>query len=187
MEAEFPNLIAKASSENLKENLTDHLEDIKENISSLEKIYEIMETSAKTKDVNIDSLVMQQDSVFKSLPESIKDAALLLSCQKIRHHKVAFYTTLASLSKTLDENKIAKKLREIIKAEKKSQKQISKSAIANIQDNQDALAKEERKKEKEQKQALKEKEKLEKQKQKEAKKAEKENLKNVKIETEYDD
>ena len=85
------------------------------------------------------------------------------------------------------ENKIAKKLREIIKAEKKSQKQISKSAIANIQDNQDALAKEERKKEKEQKQALKEKEKLEKQKQKEAKKAEKENLKNVKIETEYDD
>ena len=191
LENQFPSLIQKASSENLKQNLQDHLEDIKENISVLEKIFSILETNASEKKVNIDSLVMQEDSVFKTLPESIKDAALLLSCQKIRHHKVAFYTTLASLSKTLEENKIAKKLREIIKSEKKSQKEISKTAIENIEDQQHQIKKAAEKKEKAKRQAQKEKEKLSKKAEKEAKKLQKEKqqqlIKNTKIETEYDD
>lgn len=191
LENQFPSLIQKASSENLKQNLQDHLEDIKENISVLEKIFSTLETNASEKKVNIDSLVMQEDSVFKTLPESIKDAALLLSCQKIRHHKVAFYTTLASLSKTLEENKIAKKLREIIKSEKKSQKEISKTAIENIEDQQHQIKKAAEKKEKAKRQAQKEKEKLSKKAEKEAKKLQKEKqqqlIKNTKIETEYDD
>ncbi|MFG6391692.1 MAG: DUF892 family protein, partial [Candidatus Amulumruptor sp.] len=66
---------------------------------------------------------------------AIRDAGLILAAQKVEHYEIATYGTLAAFADAMNETKVAKLLRSILKDEKKSDKDLTPWALQSVNQN----------------------------------------------------
>lgn len=104
----LPLVIEAASSKKLKEALSEHLEETREQVGRLEIVFRELgqEISGKPCDI-MEHLLNKATQVIQSdYDHSVKDAALINCAQHVEHYEIASYGMLKSLAKNFEYDRI---------------------------------------------------------------------------------
>ena len=133
--ASLPKLIALASCEGLKEGLSDHLEETKNQVMRIEKIFSILDMPARKIPCEaMEGLLKEAESLVKNKSKSpTLDAAIISAAQKVEHYEMASYGTLRSFAKHLDLNgEIVDLIQETLDEEGSADKKLTKIADGSL-------------------------------------------------------
>ncbi|MEP6936568.1 MAG: ferritin-like domain-containing protein [Chthoniobacterales bacterium] len=92
----LPKMAKKASSEELRDALEEHLEVTKRQVTRLEKVFESLGKSAKAKTCEaMKGLIKEAEEMMEEdAEESVMDAAIIGCAQKVEHYEIASYGTV---------------------------------------------------------------------------------------------
>jgi len=100
----LPKLIKGATSEDLKQTITTHLEETKNQVTRLESIFEsIGEKAAAKKCLAMEGLLNEANELLSDTDKGteVRDVAIISAAQKVEHYEIASYGTLRTLAGTL--------------------------------------------------------------------------------------
>jgi len=126
--ASLPKLIKLASSKELKESLTHHLEETKNQLARIKKMFSFLDEPFKQKTCDaMKGLLKEAEELVKDkTPSSTLDAAIISAAQKVEHYEIASYGTLRSFAKHLELDKeIAKLIQETLDEEGNANKKLT--------------------------------------------------------------
>lgn len=118
----LPKMAANATSNALSCTILEHLTMTENQITRLEKVFDLMGEKAEGKKCEaMAGLLKEGDSILEETePGSVRDAGIIAASQKIEHYEIASYGTLAAFAKTLGENDAAKLLTQTLAEEKEA-------------------------------------------------------------------
>ena len=130
----IPKMIKKATSEELNEALTSHLEETKEQISRLEKVFTLIEVKAKAEKCDaMEGLIKEASEIMESCEKgSMRDAGIISAAQKVEHYEIATYGTLRQFAETLNLTEVEKLLAITLQEEKEADLKLSDVAMDAI-------------------------------------------------------
>lgn len=130
----IPKMIKNATSEDLIDALTDHLEVTKEQVTRLEKVFaSLAEKPVAKKCEAMTGLIKEAEEIMKETEEGVvRDAAIILAGQKVEHYEIATYGTLRAFANVLNEDEAAGLLEETLTEEKDADEILSKIALSSI-------------------------------------------------------
>jgi ferritin-like metal-binding protein YciE len=140
----LPKLEKAATSEELATAFADHLAVTEEQVSRLEKVFEMLGEKPRGKKCEaMEGLVKEAESIIEDTEDgtSTRDVALIISAQKVEHYEIAAYGGLTTLAKTIGKEDIANLLGETLEEEKETDELLTQIAESNI--NQAAASEEE--------------------------------------------
>ncbi len=107
IEESLPKLIKLASLPDLRDALTNHLRETKNQITRIERIFKILDHKAEEKNSeSMEGLIHEGDEMLEKKEKSpLLDAAIIAGAQKIEHYEIASYGTLKSFAKHLNLDK----------------------------------------------------------------------------------
>lgn len=117
----LPKLAEAATSGELRDAFTNHLEETKEHVSRLEQVFELLGEKAQAKKCDaMEGITEEGASVIEDTEEgsSTRDAALILAGQKAEHYEIATYGGLVQIATTLGLDEIANILESTLEEEK---------------------------------------------------------------------
>ena len=116
----LPKMIAEATSTDLKDALTEHLEVTKTQASRLEQIFESSGEKAKAEKCKGMQGVIQEgsDLIREIEDENVRDAAIIASAQRVEHYEMAGYGTARNYASLLEDDNAAQLLQETLDEEK---------------------------------------------------------------------
>jgi ferritin-like metal-binding protein YciE len=123
----LPKIIKAVSSANLKEGLTNHLEETKGHVTRLERIGEIVGKKMAGKTcAGMKGVLEEGSEVLKDTEEgSVRDAALISACQRVEHYEMAGYGSARDFAKLLDLDDVADLLEQTLEEEKAADKTLT--------------------------------------------------------------
>lgn len=126
----LPDMITGASSPDLKNAFKTHLEETKEQIKRLEKIFKLLAIDEKEILCKAaKGLIEECKEVFKKFEKSpLRDAALISKAQRIEHYEISAYGTLRTFAKELRLREIADLLKLTLNEESNADKKLTKIA-----------------------------------------------------------
>lgn len=126
----LPKMIKKASSEELVEALTMHLEETEMHIQRLNEVFESIDKKPTGKKCDaMEGLLKEADSIMETSEEgAMCDAGIILAGQKVEHYEIATYGTLCAFAKILGNEKANMLLNEILAEEKNADAKLSEIA-----------------------------------------------------------
>lgn len=135
----LPKLAKAAASDELREGFEAHLEQTKEHVARLERIFEMLGESPKGKKcAGMQGLVEEGSEVIKEdLAGAVLDAALIGAAQRVEHYEIAAYGTVVAFAETLGENDHVALLEATLSEEKETDEKLTELAK---QINQEALS-----------------------------------------------
>jgi ferritin-like metal-binding protein YciE len=119
----LPLLKHAASSQKLKNVLSSHLDDTREQIGRLEAIFEKMghRPEARTPEAILGLTHEAEKVISDTAPQSaIRDAGLIVAAQKLEHYEITSYGSLAQHARTLDYDAIDEILETSLMEEKEA-------------------------------------------------------------------
>ena len=130
----LPKMTKNATSDALKQALTSHLEETVEQVSRLEKVFEIIGEKAVAKKCDaMEGLLKEGEGIMEETELGVvRDAGIIAACQKVEHYEIATYGTLHAFATTLGEEKAAKLLALTLEEEKKADVTLTEIALATI-------------------------------------------------------
>ncbi len=135
----LPKMRKAATGKELAASFDSHLAETEAQISTLEQVFDLMGEKPKTKKCDaMEGLISETESIIADTEKgsAIRDAGLILAAQKVEHYEIATYGTLAAFADAMEEAKVAKLLRSILRDEKKSDKKLTILALESV--NEDA-------------------------------------------------
>jgi ferritin-like metal-binding protein YciE len=118
----LPKMIGKATDRELKEALSEHLEQTRGHIQRLEQVFEMH--GAEVKAVNcpaIDGIIKEANEIVGDIGDkSVLDAAIVAAAQAVEHYEITRYGTLATWAKQLGREDCAEILVETLEEEKEA-------------------------------------------------------------------
>ena len=123
----IPKMIKNATSDELVEALTGHLEETKTHVTRLEEVFSsIGEKAVAKKCEAMAGLTKEAGEIMEETEQGVvRDAGIILAGQKVEHYEIATYGTLASFAKTLGEDEAASLLEETLNEEKAADEKLS--------------------------------------------------------------
>jgi len=100
----LPKMIKGATSEDLKQTITDHLEQTKNHATRLESAFaSIGEKPKAVKCLAMEGLLKEADELLTDTEKGteVRDAAIISAAQKVEHYEIASYGTLKTLAASL--------------------------------------------------------------------------------------
>jgi ferritin-like metal-binding protein YciE len=131
----FPKLIKSASSADLKEALTTHLQETENQVIRLEQIFEILGEDIEEKEcAGMEGILSECDDMINGKSKSpILDAAIMSAARKVEHYEMASYGTLSSFANHLDlDSEIIELLHENLDEEGAADKKLTKIADGTL-------------------------------------------------------
>lgn len=131
----LPNLIKAASFPELKEGLTHHLKETKNQVSRLEKIFSLLGLKPKEKLCKgMKGILKEGDELVQNKQKSATlDATIISAAQKVEHYEIASYGTLRSFAKYLDlDRQIIDLIQETLDEEGNANKTLTKVAEGSL-------------------------------------------------------
>jgi ferritin-like metal-binding protein YciE len=127
-------MIKNATSEELNKALTSHLEETKEHVTRLEKIFSLIDVKAKTKKCDaMDGLIEEASGIMEECEEgSMRDAGIISAAQKVEHYEIASYGTLRQFAETMELTEVEKLLATTLQEEKEADLKLSEVAMEAI-------------------------------------------------------
>ena len=136
----IPKMIKNATSDELVEALTNHLEETKAQVTRLEDVFASIGEKAEAKKCEaMAGLAKEGEEIMKGTEEGVvRDAGIISAAQKIEHYEIASYGTLASFARVLGEDEAASLLEETLNEEKAADEILSQiSDSINVEANDD--------------------------------------------------
>lgn len=133
----LPKLAKAATSEELRQAFTSHLEETKGHVTRLEQVFELMGHKPQAKKCDaMEGITEEGASVIEDTEEgtSTRDVALILAGQKAEHYEIATYGGLAQIARTLGLSEVADLLKATLTEEKKADTKLSDLAEDSIND-----------------------------------------------------
>ena len=123
----IPKMIKNATSGELVEALTGHLEETKNHVTRLEEVFSsIGEKAVAKKCEAMAGLTKEAGEIMEDTEKGVvRDAGIILAGQKVEHYEIATYGTLASFAKILGENEAVSLLEETLNEEKTADVKLS--------------------------------------------------------------
>jgi ferritin-like metal-binding protein YciE len=133
----LPKLAKAATSDELRDAFTSHLEETKVHVKRLEQVFELLGEKAQAKKCDaMEGITEEGASIIDDTEDgtSTRDVALILAGQKAEHYEIATYGGLAQIAKTLGLNDVATLLETTLKEEKKADSTLTELAKGSIND-----------------------------------------------------
>lgn len=130
----LPKMAKNASSEKLKKSIEEHTAVTEEQVSRVEKLFEIVGKKATAKKCEaMDGLIKEGQDIMESTePGPVRDAGIISASQKIEHYEIATYGTLRAFANTLGETEAVKLLEQTLDEEKEADKILTEAAYNDI-------------------------------------------------------
>jgi ferritin-like metal-binding protein YciE len=127
----LPKFAKSATSDELKAAFEMHLTETENQITRLEKVFELIGVRAAGKKCEaMEGLVEEGKGMLEETEDGslTRDAALISSAQKIEHYEIASYGTLRTLANTIGLPEAAAILSEILEEEKNTDVKLTQIA-----------------------------------------------------------
>lgn len=126
----LPKLIEKARHEDLKDALQEHLDVTREQIRRLDDIFRMLGESASGETCKGMKGVIAEgdDLVSDAKDDSVRDAGIIASAQRVEHYEIAGYGTVRTYAKLLGRTEIANLLEQTLQEEKDADKTLNEIA-----------------------------------------------------------
>lgn len=122
----IPKLIKAATSEALKEGLTNHLKETEGHVTRLEKVFASIGEDAKSKPcAAMKGLVEEGGEATEEEDDQSRDAAIIAAAQKVEHYEIATYGTLRTWAESMGHSKAAQLLNETLEEEKAADEKLT--------------------------------------------------------------
>ncbi len=131
----LPKLAKAATSEELRDAFTNHLEETKEHVSRLEQAFQLLGAKAEAKKCDaMEGITEEGTSLIEDTEEgtATRDVALILAGQKAEHYEIATYGGLTEIAKSLGLDEIAQLLETTLEEEKKADELLTELAQGSI-------------------------------------------------------
>jgi ferritin-like metal-binding protein YciE len=140
----LPKMAKAAASEELRQGFDEHLEQTKEHVARLEKIFKALDESPKGKKcVGMEGLVKEGSEIIaEDFDDAVKDAGLIGAAQRVEHYEIAAYGTASEFARILGESEQVSLLEQTLEEEKETDQKLTELAKEiNPQANQELDAK----------------------------------------------
>lgn len=126
----LPEMISKATSQELTDALQQHLNLTEKQISRCEDVLERLNVKVAPQTSNaMEGLIRDAKAVIDSTTTgSVRDAGIICATQKVDHFKIATYGTLSAFADHLGEKESAKLLKETLQEEKQADQRLTQVA-----------------------------------------------------------
>ncbi len=126
----LPKMAKAASSDKLQQGFEEHLEQTKNHVQRLEKIFQTLGESPKGKKCKgMEGLIEEGSEVMEEDYEgSVMDAALIGAAQRVEHYEIAGYGTVRTMAETLGESDHVSLLEETLQEEKETDEKLTELA-----------------------------------------------------------
>lgn len=141
----LPKMAKAAASDGLRQGFEKHLEQTKEHVARLEKIFQALDESPKGKKcAGMEGLIKEGSEVIaEDFEDAVKDAALIGAAQRVEHYEIAAYGTASEFARILGESEHVSLLQQTLQEEKETDQKLSElGSEINQQANQQPEAKE---------------------------------------------
>jgi ferritin-like metal-binding protein YciE len=130
----LPKMAKSASSPQLRDAFTDHLEKTRSHLERLEQIFSSMGEQAKAKPCDgMKGLVEEGKSLIEEKPDSqVLDAGLIAAAQRVEHYEMAAYGSLKAWAEELGESEAVELLEETLREEKEADETLSRIAESGV-------------------------------------------------------
>ena len=131
----LPKMKKKATTDELKSAIEEHLAQTEEHVSRLERVFEICGKKAQAKKCDaMEGLTKEADSIVEETESNTmtRDAGIIMAAQKVEHYEIATYGSLVQLAKTLGRNDAAEILHQTLEEEKQADEKLTEIAEWNV-------------------------------------------------------
>jgi len=123
----LPKMAKAATSEELRAAFEGHLDQTKEHVVRLEKIFKALGESPNGKKCRgMEALIKEGGELIEEdlAPEEL-DAGLISAAQRVEHYEIAGYGCVSAYAKLLGEDQAESLLRQILEDEKRTDKKLT--------------------------------------------------------------
>jgi ferritin-like metal-binding protein YciE len=123
-------MIDAASSEELQNALTEHLEVTREQAKRIEQIFQNMGEKLKAeKCKGMEGVIKEGAEILsEDMDENVKDAAIISAAQRVEHYEMAGYGTVRTWANLLGESEAEELLQETLDEEKEADEKLNQLA-----------------------------------------------------------
>lgn len=117
----LPKIIKNVTSPDLKKGLESHLQETMHQIERLDRIFSKLDVSPRGKKcVGMEGVLGEGAEVLEEnmASEDLRDAAMIVACQKVEHYEIAGYGSACAFAKMLGETEAASLLNQTLEEEK---------------------------------------------------------------------
>lgn len=131
----LPKMAKAATSDELRQAFTDHLEATNGHVARLEEAFGILAEKVQAKKCEaMAGLTKEGDGIIEDTEKGTltRDVGLIMAAQKVEHYEIATYGSLAQLAKTLGKNDLADLMVKTLEEEKEADQLLTSIAENNI-------------------------------------------------------
>jgi ferritin-like metal-binding protein YciE len=130
----LPKMVEKATDPTLKSAFQSHLAETKNQVTRLERIFEMLNEPAKgTTCAAMDGILDEAQEVMGEIGDDIVlDAGMLSSAQAVEHYEITRYGTLVAFARRLGRQDCAKLLEETLAEEKDTDRKLTQIAEGQV-------------------------------------------------------
>jgi ferritin-like metal-binding protein YciE len=116
----LPTMAESSTAPELRNAFEQHLEETRNHVARLERVFSIVGVEAETEDNDIlDELTSSAKDIVGDIDDSyVKDAALIVSGNKVEHYEMAVYGSLVAFAQQLGYRDAASLLQQTLEEEK---------------------------------------------------------------------
>jgi len=116
----LPKMVEAASSEELKSAFEEHLEQTKEQVKRLDRVFKSIGEKPQGKTCEgMQGLLKEGEKIIAEIPKSpVLDAAIIGAAQKVEHYEISGYGTARTMAEMLGQQDAAELLEETLEEEK---------------------------------------------------------------------
>lgn len=130
----LPNIIQTVSIPNLKRAIEIHLEQSRNHIRRLDKVFTYLNYSPWGERCEaMEGLLKETVKIMRTVDNpGVRDAALITALQRVEHYEIASYGTVRTYAKELGYKAVESLLRETLEEEMGANKQLTKLAEGSL-------------------------------------------------------
>jgi ferritin-like metal-binding protein YciE len=131
----LPKMARAATSTELKEAFTNHLEETKVHVERLEQVFGLLEEKAQAKKCEaMEGITKEGDGIIEETESgtSTRDVGLILAGQKVEHYEISTYGGLEQLARNLGRDDVAELLRQTLEEEKTADRLLTTVAEESV-------------------------------------------------------
>ncbi|MCE7054665.1 ferritin-like domain-containing protein [Algoriphagus sp. AGSA1] len=131
----LPKMKDASTSLKLSKAIGSHLEETEEHVNRLEKVFRLLDERAQAKKCEaMEGLLAEATTIVEDTKSDtmVRDAGIIIACQKVEHYEIASYGSLVELAKKMEHTECARVLAQTLEEEKKTDKKLTKLAESEI-------------------------------------------------------
>lgn len=130
----LPQMVEKASSNELKTAFKNHLQETKGHVARLEQVFKLHGKEAKGVDCPaIDGIIEEAEEIAGDIDDkTVLDASLIAAAQAVEHYEMTRYGSLVAWAKQLGRGDCASLLQQNLDEEKNADKKLTTIAESNV-------------------------------------------------------